>query len=158
MVSLCSELRTVEQYCAIQQYRYPGRFEIEYKTDPLLLEENVPFMLLQPLVENALFHGILANETPGKIVIEAVNSLSDFTVSVTDNGAGIREDTAHKMLHTDSLMHSIGFYNIRRRLDIMYGDKYRISIKSPPPHCEAGTAIVISFPKSFKPATMGESR
>jgi sensor histidine kinase YesM len=157
MVNLCSELRTVEQYCAIQQYRYPGRFEIKYKIDPLLLEENVPFMLLQPLVENALFHGILASEAPGEIVIEAVNGQFDFTVSVTDNGAGIREDMARRLLHADSLMHSIGFYNIRKRLDIIYGEKYRMSIKSPPPCFTTGTAIVMSFPKSFESAIIEKS-
>jgi two-component system sensor histidine kinase YesM len=155
MVNLSSELRTVKQYCAIQQYRYPERFEIEYRIDPLLLEEHVPFMFLQPLVENALFHGILADETPGKIIIEAVTDTLDFTISVMDNGAGIQEDMAQSLLHADSLMHSIGFFNIKKRLDIMYGEKYHMDIKSPPPHFKMGTAVVIRFPRSFKPAIMG---
>ena len=121
IVSLKQELDFLKGYLEIQQTRFHDRLKIEYKIDPLTINSEVPNLLLQPLVENAIKHGISPKAEGGQIDIfsELVNH--ELILRVSDNGKGIGEK---------EIIEGIGIKNIRERLDQLYGENYSMKLSS----------------------------
>ena len=140
-IPLKDELALVQDYFLIQQYRYGGSVSLECRIpDPKLYHCMIHRFSLQPIVENALFHGIEPKGCAGKIVIEAwESSASDgqplLKVSVTDNGIGMTEETMKKVLtgEADSsaeFFRHVGINNVNKRIQYDFGEDFGITIQS----------------------------
>lgn len=137
------EVTYLKNYIDIQKIRYGGIFTVEFEVDPNIMQRTMPKMLLQPLVENCIFHGILNKEErnePGQIVIEAKPQPDDsILITVSDNGAGSELDNFNRSLSAShDKMSGIGLSNIRERLKTLYGTDITI-------HSEIGVGTRIQF-------------
>ena len=141
-VPLDRELEYVRLYLSIEEVRFPDRLRMEIEADPDVLPATVPHMGLQPLVENAVRHGIAKNAGAGLIAIRAVRADEQLQISVSDNGPGI---PAGGIVESKG----IGLANTRKRLNQLYGDRAALVLR---PREGGGTVATISIP--FR---MGES-
>lgn len=146
------EISVVSQYLIIQNYRYEGTFktkiEVPKEVETYLIAKN----LLQPLVENALFHGILANKDEngevlgGCITIKIVKEDDLLMVTVRDNGAGMSEEMVDILEHQPRARirgAHIGLRNIRERIKYIYGEPQNIHIESVEGE---GTCVTLRLP------------
>ncbi len=140
-ISLREELDLVRDYFLIQQYRYGGSISIEYAiTDEELYQCQIHRFTLQPLVENALFHGIEPKGCAGKIVIRAekaagTGSCPALVISITDGGVGMSPETIRSVLSGDAspsadFFKQVGINNVDKRIKYSFGPEYGIRIES----------------------------
>lgn len=142
MITLREELDLVKDYFLIQQYRYGGSITIDYQiAEEDLLNCRIHRFSLQPIVENALFHGIEPKGCAGKIVIAARQTTEhghpDLEISITDNGIGMSAETIEKVLHQPPVSQTkadffrqVGINNVNQRIQYEFGGDYGISIES----------------------------
>lgn len=153
-ITLKDELEHVRLYILLQALRYEDKIKIEFKIDEDLLHVGVIKFLLQPLVENAIIHGIEKMNRKGLIQIEAYRNEDQLIIVVSDNGKGMDADKLgefNKRLEsikrgTDELRQgsdSIGLINIHSRIRLYFGEKYGLSIESA---IDIGTSIFINLP------------
>jgi two-component system sensor histidine kinase YesM len=144
MIPLREELDLVKDYFLIQKYRYGGSVTIEYfiETEDLY-NCQIHRFTLQPIIENALFHGIEPAKTAGKITVSArsinLGPKKALKIDITDNGIGMSKYTIDKVLHekTDSqnkteFFRQVGISNVNRRIQYDFGPEYGITIDSCP--------------------------
>jgi two-component system, sensor histidine kinase YesM len=144
-ISLKQELEMVRCYLDIQQFRYEERLRYNFNVDPEMESLYMPPLIIQPLVENAVIHG-LDNKTEGAFVtvdIHRIETHAHFTIR--DNGVGItpeRLEIVRTTLETFEEREGdrIGLRNVHDRLKLSYGDEYGLTIESP-----SGEGTVISF-------------
>ncbi|MFN8574647.1 MAG: histidine kinase [Gemmatimonadaceae bacterium] len=134
-VPLSRELEVLEHYLEIQQVRFADRLQVQYRVAPGTEGALVPNLLLQPLVENAIKHGIAPRAASARIDIAAHRSNGALTLEVSDNGTG----NTHAAPAGDGL----GLRNTRERLRSLYGDDYRFDAA---PQHEGGYRVVIELP------------
>src|SRR2546423_12055033 len=140
IVPLREELEFIDNYLDIEVARF-GRdnLEIVKHVDDAALESFVPSMLLQPIVENCLKHGLAPKIEGGKIQLRTVNRDGRLQIEIADNGVGISEE---KMPHV--YVEGIGLSNVRERLRVLYGGDFHLEIES---HNGQGTTIRIDIPE-----------
>src|SRR5262245_17243512 len=132
-VTLDAELQFIEKYLAIEQVRFPDRLRVEWSIGPELRDVLVPEFILQPLVENAIRHGIAKNSEAGVIEVAARENGDSLLLRVQDNGPGY-----HPV--SDS---GVGLVNTRTRLATLFGERGQLEILN----CkEGGTAATVRFP------------
>jgi two-component system, LytTR family, sensor kinase len=138
-VPLREELQFIDDYLDIEVARF-GRdnLEIVKQVDEDALEAFVPSMLLQPIVENCLKHGLAPKIDGGRIQLRTTNRDGRLHIEIEDNGVGISEE---KMPHV--YVEGIGLSNVRERLRVLYGTDFRLEIES---HTGQGTLIRIDIP------------
>ena len=133
-ILLSEELDLLSEYDEIQQVRYMGMYEIEYLVPEELRNYMIQKFTLQPLVENAIFHGIEPSGRYGKIIIEAELDKADLVISVTDDGVGMDDsEIAHvfeRKKHSKTDMTGVGVRNIDERIKLLYGSGYGLSFES----------------------------
>jgi two-component system LytT family sensor kinase len=113
--------------------RFEDRFEVITKVDPDVLDAYVPTFILQPLVENALRHGVLTRSTPGQILIEACREDGALRLSVRDDGPGLPDDWRS----------GVGLTNTRERLHRLYGKDQSLDIAAAP---GSGVHVALTLP------------
>ncbi len=120
-IPLRREIEYLQLYLSIEQVRFQDRLRVEIAIAPELLDAAVPHMILQPLVENAIRHGIGQSSTAGRLQISACLVNGQLELRVLDDGPGMRQDTP---------MHSrgIGLANTSARLDQLYGTEARLTV------------------------------
>lgn len=158
-VSVADELDLARVYLEIQQNRFPSTFTFHIEVQPDLECYLIPKLTLQPLVENALLHGIRkAKDKKGTIRITAKLENETLLLSVADDGIGMEEETAKKLLllprpdmRADGSGSSYGLYNVNERLRIFAGEQYGLSIETTPGQ---GTTIHIRV-KAIQAAPAG---
>jgi sensor histidine kinase YesM len=134
-VPFAEELRVVESYLAIQQVRFAGRLEVKIDATPEAMEGLVPCFLLQPIVENAIKHGIAPLEAGGLIETHVKRVGDMLWMEVKDNGSG--------QIGSDTKGHGIGMQNIRERLAYFYPDAYEFNAVAP---VGGGYEVTIQIP------------
>jgi signal transduction histidine kinase len=139
-VSLADELTFLEQYLAIEQVRFSDRLRVVIDVDDSLRDAAVPPFLLQPLVENALRHGISRRDSAGRIEISARKAGGDLVLEVRDDGPGI-DPTASPRAESNG----VGLTNVRERLTTMYGACASVKLQSPAED-GCGTRAVVTLP------------
>jgi two-component system sensor histidine kinase YesM len=147
-VTLESELRHVESYVAIQNMRFNNGILLTLKVPPELLSWEVPKIMLQPLIENAILHGILEQDSEkGEIRVSAVEEKGDLLVEVSDDGMGMEKEVLENVLNraTSKGTGGFGIWNIQERIQLNYGPQYGLSFTS---HFGSGTTVQIRIPKS----------
>ena len=126
-VTLAEELSFIDDYLVIMKYRYGSTVQYARHVDETCLDIMLPRFTLQPLVENAIFHGIEPKGT-GAVAICAYDYPDHYVIMVADNGVGF--DTSRKQSSTDGVFKNIGLDNIKQRLVYTYGDDVSFEIKS----------------------------
>lgn len=134
-VTLKEELEFVETFLQIHKTLMGERLRIELKIEPETLDALVPNMLLQPIVENAIEHGLAPLETGGSVSLSARRQSEELILEVCDNGRGFSEVRAASS--------GIGLSNTRARLANLYGGSHTISVLAGP---EGGTIVRIALP------------
>ena len=155
LVSLNKELEVIDSYLYIQNARFNGKFSLVFEINDGMEYERIPKMTLQPIVENAIHHGLETKTEKGIITIKANKVESRCVIQVIDNGVGIAPD---RLIEINSALrnmnnpiikkesgHSIGVTNINSRLRIIYGNEAIMTVYSVQ---DVGTTIEISIPLS----------
>ncbi len=148
---LSTELVVVEAYVSIQSYRYKNKFTLSCEAQPETLEWYVPKNILQPLVENAVFHGILPKGEPGKVTVCATVQGELLRLCVQDDGVGMPPDVLCALQEgrydgesaQSSGVHKIALANIAERLEFLYPGQHTFRIDSA---VGRGTTFVIELP------------
>jgi LytS/YehU family sensor histidine kinase len=122
-VDLDEELRVLEPYLDISRWRFGDRLTVRTSADDDARRALVPFFILQPLVENAVYHGVSSRAGPAAIQIDATRSGDRLWLAVTDDGLGADVSDAGR---------GIGLANTRERLVELYGDRHTLEIDRPP--------------------------
>jgi len=141
-IPLRQELALLEQYLEIMQVRFQGRLETVVQADPQTLDALVPTLILQPLVENAIKHGIERQREGGSILVETLLRDGMLVLRVTDNGAGLSQ-SASAIDVGNSTGTGVGLRNTRARLAELYGTKQSFSLTAAP---EGGAVAEVSLP------------
>lgn len=148
LVCLKEELQILEAYIHIQQSRFQKKLEVIYHFPEETLRLKVIKMLLQPLVENAIFHGLETKNGIGTLFIGARIQEGRLIISIRDDGVGIPPDKLeqiHKELHSDvyDTSRHVGIINTHARIQLQYGKEYGLQIESSQ---DEGTYITLSLP------------
>ena len=151
--SLGEELTAVENYIYILNVRFAGDIHFTKKVDESIMECRVPSMILQPLVENAVNHGIRNIDWEGKILLEITGLEDNILIRVKDNGKGMSEERIREVLdgcmedtgeQSDST--GVGMNNVISRLELYYDKKNLVEINSPGENM--GTEIILTLPRT----------
>ena len=148
-IALQDEIRNVMSYLEIQHLLHDGRFQVITQIDPILPDITVPNLLLQPLVENSIVHGLLPRQEGGGclfLTIRRVEEAIHFTVM--DNGVGIPPEKLPTLTSTDSS--GYGLKNVNERLILTYGETSALKINSIQ---NQSTMITFCLPVSASPST-----
>jgi len=117
------------------------RLTVDLQVDPAVMDARVPNLILQPLVENAIRHGIAVRPGPGRIAIHAERVNGCLRLAVTDNGPGLHTPAAE--------LKGIGLANTRARLEKLYGDKHRFELTNV---ADGGLQVGITIPYCASPS------
>lgn len=138
IVTLRQEIEHVRQYLFIQKERYGDKLEYEIDEPDDIPDIKLPKIVLQPLVENAIYHGIKESERPGKITITVSKRDTFIDICIADNGVGIKENTT-----STKELGGVGIKNIKERLMLFFGEAFSIEIESEP---NAYTKVYLHLP------------
>jgi sensor histidine kinase YesM len=148
METLGEELANVRDYVQLQKIGYGDAFEVEYEVEQTLLHAQVPGFILQPLVENAIMHGLEISKGEGRIRIGADRRGTDIRITVEDNGIGMDPAFARELLAMDRErkypgLNGIGVRHVHERIRSMCGEPYGMSFDTEPGR---GTTIILTMP------------
>ena len=146
VVTLRQEIAQVEAYVAIQTIRFGERFHVKYDLPEELMEAQVLHFCLQPLVENAISHGMSTIETGGVIEIGASTEENELILCVQDNGCGMSAEEIEKLrrrLDNAEYDSHIGILNVHQRIRLNFGSHYGIEVE---PNPSAGLRVQMRFP------------
>lgn len=156
-VTVEQEMNIIDHFVRIQKYRYADRFELVWNVEEQVLGDFIPKSLIQPLVENAIFHGFSEKESIGRIEIIIRKRSGRLLISVRDDGCGMSQEKAQAIMNgtlpparlPSGAMKQIGLWNIRERIEYLYGQEGRLVIRSSE---QEGTKISVLLPSRQQPA------
>jgi two-component system, LytTR family, sensor kinase len=143
--TLAEELRCIDRYLLLERARFGERVQVSLRVAPEVLGTVIPFLSLQPLVENAVRHGLEAKEGPGHISITADDAGAFAQVTIEDDGVGMDPEQLQSMLAGHSDGEHVGLRNVDARLRQVYGNGHGLVIETAPGE---GTLITMRVPKS----------
>jgi sensor histidine kinase YesM len=135
-VPLKEELELLQKYLDIEQTRFGSRLSVSMAIDPETLDAQVPNFILQPLVENAVRHGIVPHSRPGRITIDAVRDGRRLTIHIIDSGNGV---PPHRLT---LLNQGVGLANTRARLEHLYRGDHALVFSN----VDNGFRVSVSLP------------
>lgn len=135
LTALKNEIAFLERYLEIERIRFRDRLDVTFEIDPATVDAQVPSLVLQPLVENAIRHGIEPQMRAGRITLRSALEGDNLVLTVTDNGGGMPPNGFKR--------EGIGLANTRARLAELYGDEQRFELSNQP---EGGLCVRLSFP------------
>lgn len=146
IVTVAEEKQHIQSYLEIQQVRYRDIMEYEIDIDPSIQNTKLPKMTLQPLVENAIYHGLKPKRGKGKITVTGTREGDKILLRVTDTGLGMNEEELESLRSRISMEDStsFGLTSSYKRLKILYGDDCKFVIDS---KSQEGTSISIEIPR-----------
>ncbi len=163
LVTLRDELKNIDNYMLIQRYRFNNRFSMEVIVD----EEDeeaynylIPRLIIQPVVENAIFHGLEERLEGGRVTIEVIVTEKNLIITISDNGKGIEREDLKKLNAkirsrdtnledgdgTSQRNTGIALPNIHKRIQLLFGEEYGVNIYSTPGQ---GTDVEITIPANY---------
>lgn len=154
-VTLKDEVEHIKEYLTIQKARFQERVSFEFDIDESVLEQLIPCLTLQPILENAFVHGIEDLEQGGKIMITMKDSESSVLIQLSDNGNGMDEPIRKRLVNflleeradpkaDNKKSTGLGTINVFKRLYLFYGEKMNIEITS---NIGVGTTVIFKLPK-----------
>jgi two-component system LytT family sensor kinase len=146
--TLAEELRSIDRYLTIERARFGDRLQVRLQIAPEVLPVGLPFLCLQPLVENAVRHGLSRKPGVGMVSIEARDAGSECHITVEDDGVGMDPDmltsgSADSAGGDDAGQH-VGLSNVDERLRSVFGDHFGLVVETAP---GAGTKVSMRVPK-----------
>ncbi|MGI6152781.1 MAG: sensor histidine kinase [Christensenellaceae bacterium] len=164
LVTVEEELNNLESYIFIQQYRFNNKFDVAFHTESdELLHTPIPRMSVQPLVENAIYHGLETKVGKGSVAIHLSGTQSRVILSVKDNGTGIPEQKLiqlNRLLSEGKFPQEVGsnemgiaLLNVNKRLKMYFGEIYGIRLFST---YGIGTEVVMEIPQQLESGTIQE--
>jgi len=149
LVPLATEIEHARRYVDIMKLRFPDKFTVDWELDEGLRSCQVVQLALQPLIENAIEHGIRPARKSGTIAVRCKAAGSDLIIEVTDDGVGITNEQAQQMnekLSRDSGFASehIGLGNVNQRIKLLFGDNYGVTLAPLP---GGGTQVSLWMPR-----------
>ena len=141
--SLKNEIEHVKQYLFIQKQRYQDKLDYRITIDEKILEVIVPKIILQPIVENSIYHGIKDMDGGGIINIDVIDDDENIIITVTDNGIGFDSDDIP--LSSKTKLGGVGLKNVDRRIKLFCGESYGLEIQS---QKNQGTKVTLKLCKS----------
>lgn len=142
--TLQEELRNIERYLVLEQARFGERLQVSLLIAPEVLPVNVPYLAVQPLVENAVRHGLATKEGIGHVTITAQDRGSSAEIGVEDDGVGMEPDAIRRILDGHVKSDSLGIGNVDARLRQVYGDTAGLVVETA---VGAGTKVTFRVPK-----------
>lgn len=149
-VDLKQEIFHTRNYLYIQQVRFADRFDVVYNIDDKLMERKVPRFILQPIVENAILHGLINKQGKGRIEISAYEDQESLIIQVKDDGKGMSPEEFDKVKNMLADLeskpkdnNSIGISNVNRRIKVLCGSKYGVDVSSIP---DQGSCFQLMLP------------
>ncbi len=146
------EIKIVKNYISIQKMRFEDRFYVEYNINPHCYDLIIPKMILQPLIENAIVHGIEGTFESSKLLLSATCDETTFIININNTGSPIAaeklEEIRNLLLKTSTpssqnATQGIGIYNVNERIRLLYGNEYGLSVKSSE---KDGTTFTVTLP------------
>lgn len=130
ITTIASEINNTKSYIAIQQMMHSQSFDVIYDIDESILECPIPNLLIQPLAENAIIHGLDHRELPGKAIlsVSCYQDGQDIIFKVMDNGCGMTDEECQHILTKDS--NGYGVKNVHQRIQLYYGAEYGLTFHS----------------------------
>jgi two-component system, LytTR family, sensor kinase len=148
--TVADEFHAIETYLALQRAVLGERLAVQVRVAPEVLAVAVPYLVLQPLVENAIRHGIEPRPGTGHVLVRGEAEGNDCLISVEDDGLGMDPGLAEEILAGRGGGDSVGLANVDRRLRHVYGPWYGLVVETAP---GAGTRVVVRIPR-FQPGVM----
>lgn len=148
LIPIEQEITNIENYMQIQKMRYGTKIDYEIEISPDILQQWIVKLTLQPLVENAIYHGVKAIRQKGLIRVCGRKTQDCILLQVSDNGAGMEAAQLEHLLEggrTDG-GHSFGLYNVQQRIRLYFGTDYGLKIASTPGQ---GTCVTVRLPLNF---------
>lgn len=155
LVRISEEIQCVQAYLNIISIRYENKFSMEVHVDDKLLEMKTPKMILQPIIENSVYHGLERRDAGGNLRVNGhIDAKGDVCFLVTDSGIGIGHDELESikaklnMDYSERVNNSpdgksIGLSNINNRIKLMFGEGYGVEIES---QIGLGTTVIVRIP------------
>ncbi|WP_037321787.1 sensor histidine kinase, partial [Amycolatopsis orientalis] len=142
--TLAEEFRNIDRYLTIHQALYAGRLGVRMKIAPEVLSVVVPFLVLQPLVENAVKHGLAGKPGGGTVTIIANDSGDEAVISVDDDGLGMDPERLRSVSSQHKTGQHIGLGNVNARMQQTFGSGYALMVETAE---GAGTKVTLRLPK-----------
>jgi two-component system sensor histidine kinase YesM len=133
LVRVEEEVEYTRSYLTIQKMRYKDKLEYEILVNPEIQSKKIPKLVLQPLVENAIYHGIKYKEGKGVVCIDGYKEGSSMVLKVQDDGIGMNEEQLKKIFEkreTDTRRNGVGVLNVHERIQLYYGKEYGLKFSS----------------------------
>lgn len=140
-IPLAQEVAFLERYLEIERIRFQERMQIQMDLAPETLQAAVPHFVLQPLVENAIHHGLFDKPESARLAIASAREGSRLTIRILDNGPGVVSENGHRP-ETPRIDEGLGIGNTRQRLEKLYGSDQNIAFKN----VSDGFLVTISIP------------
>lgn len=158
VISVGDELQHARSYLAIQRYRYKNKFTSYFEVEPDIEQYKTIKLVIQPLIENAIYYGMEYMDGEGEIHIRAYTREQDLYLEVGDNGPGMPEEQVEHLLTGGEKARQkgsgIGLKNVNQRIQLYFGTQYGLEIESEP---DEGTVVRIHIPKTTEEEA-GEQR
>ena len=143
---LLEEIEFIKKYILIQNYRLSRKIKLNIHCDEHILYLRIAKLLLQPIIENAVYHGIEMKEDAERISLHITQEEKTLTICIEDDGVGMTEDELTKLLSAirgDTPSRSVGLYNVYHRIKLIYGNDAQFAISSKVGH---GTSVTLTIP------------
>ena len=148
-ISIADELEHARHYLTIQKMRYRNKFSATMEVEPGVEALYTIKLIVQPLLENAIYHGMAYADGDGEITVRARRDGEDVVIEVADNGPGMPEEMVERLLDQSYAAapgtkgSGIGLRNVHQRIRLTFGEEYGLAIHSEP---DAGTTVCIRLP------------
>ena len=146
LVSIGQEIEYARGYLTIQKMRYKDKLEFQIKVEPSILHIRLIKLVLQPIIENAIYHGLKYKESKGLLCVRGFMKNGNAVLQVIDDGVGMDQETLDHIYErhkVDYHSNGVGIYNVQKRLQLYYGNEYGIVYESKPGE---GTTATITIP------------
>lgn len=148
--TVADEFRAIEAYLALQRAVLGERLRVQVRIAPEVLAVAIPYLVLQPLVENAIRHGIEPRIGNGVVQVRGEADATECVISVEDDGTGMDPELAATVLAGRGDPDSVGLSNVDRRLRTVYGPYYGLVVETAP---DCGTRVIVRVPR-FQPGVV----
>lgn len=146
LVSIGQEIEYARGYLTIQKMRYKDKLEFWIEVEPSILNIRLIKLVLQPVIENAIYHGLKYKESRGLLLVKGFMKNGNAVLQVIDDGVGMDQETLDHIYErhkVDYHSNGVGIYNVQKRLQLYYGNEYGIVYESKPGE---GTTATITIP------------
>lgn len=150
IITIKDEIEHAQNYLNIQKVRYKNRFQVDIDIAPEIRECSIIKLVIQPVLENAIYHGVEFMDGEGEISIKGYIKDEDIYIDISDNGLGMPEEVVANLLTDSTRVHKkgsgIGIINVHQRIQLYFGKEFGLEIHSEP---DEGTTVSIHLPKMY---------